>query len=362
MENISNIPQHVAIILDGNGRWAKAKGMPRNYGHMQGAKAVEDILVDARDIGIKYLTVYAFSTENWTRPEAEVSALMTILRNYLKTSIKKSMKNNVRCRVIGDKSGLSEDIQEAIRELEEATAGNTGLTFTIAINYGSRDEITRAVRKVAEKVQNGEITAAAVEDILVDARDIGIKYLTVYAFSTENWTRPEAEVSALMTILRNYLKTSIKKSMKNNVRCRVIGDKSGLSEDIQEAIRELEEATAGNTGLTFTIAINYGSRDEITRAVRKVAEKVQNGEITAADITQDMIAENLDTNYLPDPDLLIRTCNEQRISNYLLWQCAYSEFYFTEVAWPDFDKEQLLKAVEAYGNRTRKFGGLKTEQ
>lgn len=240
MENISNIPQHVAIILDGNGRWAKAKGMPRNYGHMQGAKAVEDILVDARDIGIKYLTVYAFSTENWTRPEAEVSALMTILRNYLKTSIKKSMKNNVRCRVIGDKSGLSEDIQEAIRELEEATAGNTGLTFTIAINYGSRDEITRAVRKVAEKVQNGEITAA--------------------------------------------------------------------------------------------------------------------------EITQDMIAENLDTNYLPDPDLLIRTCNEQRISNYLLWQCAYSEFYFTEVAWPDFDKEQLLKAVEAYGNRTRKFGGLKTEQ
>ncbi len=240
MDNITNVPQHVAIILDGNGRWAKAKGMPRNYGHKQGAKAVEDILVDARDIGIKYLTVYAFSTENWSRPESEVSALMTILRTYLKTSIKKSMKNNVRCRVIGEKSALAEDLQKVIAELEEATAGNTGLTFTIAINYGSRDEITRAVRKVAEKVEKGELKAA--------------------------------------------------------------------------------------------------------------------------DITEKDIADNLDTNFLPDPDLLIRTCNEQRISNYLLWQCAYTEFYFADVAWPDFDKNELLKAVEAYGNRTRKFGGLKTDQ
>jgi undecaprenyl diphosphate synthase len=235
-----NIPAHVAIILDGNGRWAKAKGMPRNYGHMQGAKAVEDILVDARDIGIKYLTVYAFSTENWSRPETEVTALMGILRQYLKSSIKKSMKNNVRCRVIGERSALSADIIEAIEELETATAGNTGLTFTIAINYGSRDEITRAVKKVAQKVENGELSAA--------------------------------------------------------------------------------------------------------------------------DITEKDIADNLDTNFLPDPDLLIRTCNEQRISNYLLWQCAYTEFYFTPVAWPDFNKAELLKAVEAYSGRTRKFGGLKTDQ
>lgn len=240
MEENKNIPAHVAIILDGNGRWAKAKGMPRNYGHMQGAKAVEDILVVARDMGIKYLTVYAFSTENWSRPETEVSALMTILRNYLKTSIKKSMKNNVRCRVIGDKSGLSEDIQKAIAELEETTAGNTGLTFSIAINYGSRDEITRAVRKIATRVADGEI-------------------------------KPE-------------------------------------------------------------------------------------------DITEQMIAQNLDTNYLPDPDLLIRTCNEQRISNYLLWQCAYTEFYYTPVAWPDFDKAELEKAVESYGSRNRKYGGLKQDQ
>jgi undecaprenyl diphosphate synthase len=204
--------------------------------------------------------------------------------------------------------------------------------------------------------------AKAVEDILVDARDLGIKYLTVYAFSTENWNRPEAEVSALMTILRNYLKTSIKKSMKNNVRCRVIGDKSALSEDIRDAIRELEETTAGNTGLTFSIAINYGSRDEIRRSVKKIADRVKNGEISPEDITEQMITDNLDTNYLPDPDLLIRTCNEQRISNFLLWQSAYTEFYYTPVAWPDFNKAELIKAIEAYSTRNRKFGGLKTDQ
>ena len=238
MEENLNIPAHVAIILDGNGRWAKEKGMPRNYGHLQGAKAVEDILVDARDIGIKYLTVYAFSTENWSRPEEEVTALMTLLKNYLKTSIKKSMKNNVRCRVIGERSKLSDDIQDAINKLEDATKDNTGLTFTIAINYGSRDEITRAVRKVADKVAAGELAAS--------------------------------------------------------------------------------------------------------------------------DITEQMITENLDTNFLPDPDLLIRTCNEQRISNFLLWQCAYTEFYYTPVAWPDFNKAELQKAVEAYSGRNRKFGGLKT--
>lgn len=237
MEDTAKIPQHVAIILDGNGRWAKAKGMPRNYGHMQGAKAVEDILVVARDMGIKYLTVYAFSTENWNRPETEVSALMTILRQYLKSSIKKSMKNNVRCQVIGERSRLSDDIRDAIEELENATSQNTGLTFTIAINYGSRDEIVRAVRSIAEKCSEGSLNAD--------------------------------------------------------------------------------------------------------------------------DITEQMIAEHLDTANLPDPDLLIRTCGEQRLSNFLLWQCAYTEFYYTDIAWPDFDKEELQKAVDAYGNRNRKFGGLK---
>ena len=239
MADEKRIPAHVAIILDGNGRWAKAKGMPRNYGHLQGAKAVEDILVDARDLGIKYLTVYAFSTENWNRPDKEVSALMTLLQNYLKTSIKKSMKNNVRCRVIGEKSRLSADIQKAIQDLEETTAGNTGLTFTIAINYGSRDEITRAVRKVAEKCVSGKLL-------------------------------PDA-------------------------------------------------------------------------------------------ITEASIEQELDTAYLPDPDLLIRTCGEQRISNFLLWQCAYTEFYYTDIAWPDFNKAELEKAIAAYGRRDRKYGGLEQD-
>ncbi len=239
MAEEKRVPAHVAIILDGNGRWAKAKGMPRNYGHLQGAKAVEDILVDARDLGIKYLTVYAFSTENWNRPEKEVSALMTLLQNYLKTSIKKSMKNNVRCRVIGEKSRLSADIQKAIKDLEETTAGNTGLTFTIAINYGSRDEITRAVRKVAEKCVAGQLLPNA--------------------------------------------------------------------------------------------------------------------------ITEASIEQELDTAFLPDPDLLIRTCGEQRISNFLLWQCAYTEFYYTDIAWPDFNKAELEKAIAAYGRRDRKYGGLEQD-
>ena len=239
MAEEKRVPAHVAIILDGNGRWAKAKGMPRNYGHLQGAKAVEDILVDARDLGIKYLTVYAFSTENWNRPEKEVSALMTLLQNYLKTSIKKSMKNNVRCRVIGEKSRLSADIQKAIKDLEETTAGNTGLTFTIAINFGSRDEITRAVRKVAEKCVAGQLLPNA--------------------------------------------------------------------------------------------------------------------------ITEASIEQELDTAFLPDPDLLIRTCGEQRISNFLLWQCAYTEFYYTDIAWPDFNKAELEKAIAAYGRRDRKYGGLEQD-
>ena len=239
MDENTKIPQHVAIILDGNGRWARAKGLPRNYGHKQGAKAVEDILVVARDMGIKYLTVYAFSTENWNRPETEVSALMMILRTYLKSSIKKSMKNNVRCQVIGERSKLSQDIQDAINELETTTAGNTGLVFTIAINYGSRDEIVRAVRKISEECTEGTIAPA--------------------------------------------------------------------------------------------------------------------------DITEEMISKHLDTGNIPDPDLLIRTCGEQRLSNFLLWQCAYTEFYYTDISWPDFDEAELQKAVDAYGNRNRKFGGLKTE-
>ena len=193
------------------------------------------------------------------------------------------------------------------------------------------------------------------------ADDLGVKYFTVYAFSTENWKRSTDEVSTLMNILRKYLKDCVKKSMKNNVRCRVIGRKEELSADIIESINNLEEKTKNNTGLNFTIAINYGGRDEIVRAVQKIADKVKAGEIAPGDIDESMISSNLDTAELPDPDLLIRTSGEQRLSNYLPWQLAYTEFYFTDVYWPDFNREELIKACEKYNKRERRYGGVKEE-
>ncbi len=233
------MPRHVAIILDGNGRWARAKGMPRNYGHVQGAKTVETICEEAYRMGIQYLTVYAFSTENWNRPRDEVDALMKLLRGYMKTCLKTAEKNRMCVRVLGEKSRLDADIRSRIAELEEATKSNDGLHFQIAINYGGRDEIVRAARRMAEAVSEGRL-------------------------------RPE-------------------------------------------------------------------------------------------EITQDTVGGYLDTAGIPEPDLLIRTCNEQRISNFLLWQLAYTEFYFTPVLWPDFTKEELIKAVEAYNHRDRKYGGIKPE-
>ena len=190
---------------------------------------------------------------------------------------------------------------------------------------------------------------------------MGIQYLTVYAFSTENWNRPQDEVDALMKLLRNYMKTCLKTAEKNRMCVRVLGDKTRLDQDIQTRIAELEEATKNNDGLHFQIAINYGGRDEIIRAVKKLSAKVQSGEVSPEAITADMLEDYLDTAGIPDPDLLIRTCNEQRISNFLLWQLAYTEFYFTPVPWPDFTKEELMKAVEAYNHRERRYGGLKEE-
>lgn len=235
-----NVPQHIAIILDGNGRWAKAKGMPRNYGHAQGSKNVERICEEAWRMGIKYLTVYAFSTENWNRPQSEVDALMKLLRNYMKTCLKTAAKNDMKVRVIGDKTALDDDIRNRIEELEEASRNNNGLNFTIALNYGSRDEIVRAARALAKDCADGKV-----------------------------------------------------------------------------APDEIDEK-------------RYESY--------------------------------LDTAEIPDPDLLIRTSGEQRLSNYLLWQLAYSEFYFTDIPWPDFTKEELIKAIEYYNSRNRRFGGIKEEQ
>ena len=233
-----NIPEHVAIILDGNGRWAKSKGMPRNYGHTMGARNVETVCQAAEELGIKYLTLYAFSTENWNRPQAEVDALMKLLESYLKNCVKTADKNHMRVRIIGEISRLSETFQEKIRQLEESSAKNTGLNLTIAINYGSRDEMLRAMKHMFADCASGKLNAQAIDEA---------------CFSSY-----------------------------------------------------------------------------------------------------------LDTRDIPDPDLLIRTSGEQRLSNYLLWQLAYSEFYFTDVPWPDFQKKELEEAIAAYNKRERRFGGIVT--
>ncbi|MFW5630169.1 MAG: isoprenyl transferase [Acetivibrio ethanolgignens] len=231
------IPTHIAIILDGNGRWAKKRSLPRTVGHAQGSRAVEKICQAAYDMGVKYLTVYAFSTENWSRPQEEVDALMKLLSSYLKDCLKTSKKNNMKVRVLGDITALDTELQKKIKELESVSSENTGLNFQVALNYGSRDEILRAVKK-----------------ILTDYED---------------------------------------------------------------------------------------------------------GRITKEELDEEGFSDYLDTAGIPDPDLLIRTSGELRLSNYLLWQLAYTEFYFTDVLWPDFDKKELEKAIDYYNKRERRFGGVK---
>ena len=234
-----NVPNHIAIILDGNGRWAKAKGLPRGYGHVKGCANLEQVCYDIKDLGVKYLTVYAFSTENWKRSREEVDGLMKLFRSYLNKCIKISRANKMKIKIIGDISAFAPDIQESIRKLEE------------------------------------------------------------------------------------------------------------FSKDYDE--------------LYFQIAMNYGSRDEITRGMRKMAQDVADGKVSPDQITEDTIGSYLDTAGVPDPDLLIRTSGEQRLSNFLMWQLAYTEFYFTDVAWPDFHKAELVQAIEKYNQRDRRYGGVKEE-
>ena len=226
----NKLPRHVAIIMDGNGRWAKERGFSRNEGHKEGTEVVKKITNYAEKLGIEYLTVYAFSTENWKRPQDEVDGLMNLLRRYLKNHIKDTKRNNAKFRVIGDRIGLPQDIQNQIEELEGLTKDKTGICINIAINYGGRDEIIRACRRMIE---------AGVEQ-------------------------------------------------------------NALNEELFESF--------------------------------------------------------LDTNGIPDPDLMIRTSGEMRTSNYLPWQLAYSEFYFTPCLWPDFTTKEFDKALEEYSNRKRRFG------
>ena len=232
------IPRHVAIILDGNGRWAKSRNMPRNYGHVKGAANLEVICRAADEIGIRYLTAFLFSTENWRRSQDEVKALMKLFHSYTRTAIRQARENNMRCRILGKQEELDDTLRKNLRELEESSRNNTGLSFQLAINYGSRDEIVRAVRKITADVQEG-----------------------------------------------------------------------------------------------------------------RIADPMQ--------ITEETVSSYLDTADIPDPDLLIRTSGEMRLSNYLMWQLSYAELYFTPVPWPAFSKRDLELAVEEYNRRTRRFGGLK---
>lgn len=197
-----------------------------------------------------------------------------------------------------------------------------------------------------------------VEQICEDAYNLGINYLTVYAFSTENWKRPQDEVDALMKLLRQYLKDCIKRSTKNNMCVRVIGDITPLDEELKESIRKLEEATRDNTGLHFQVALNYGSRDEMLRAMRAMTQEVAEGKLSSEEISEEVFERYLDTNGIPDPDLMIRTSGEQRLSNFMLWQLGYTEFYFTDVLWPDFNKKELQKAIDYYNGRDRRYGGV----
>ncbi len=235
METDLKIPQHIAIILDGNGRWAKAKGMPRSFGHAVGCDNLEKMC-------------------------------------------------NIIC-------------------------------------------------------------------------DMGVKYLTVYALSTENWKRSEEEVKGLMNLFRRYLKRCERNARKRQMRVKIIGDPLGLDQDIQEGIRELEDMSKDYDRMFFQIALNYGGRDELLRAVEKIAEDVRNGLLPRGKMTEERFASYLDTAGIPDPDLLIRTSGELRISNFLLWQLAYTEFYFTDVPWPAFDKNELMNAIAKYNGRDRRYGG-----
>ena len=207
--------------------------------------------------------------------------------------------------------------------------------------------------------QAGHVTGAQVfRKITKYCEKCGVKFLTVYAFSTENWKRPQEEVDAIMNLLRQYLKESLADFQQENIRTRFIGDRSALAEDILELIREAEETTAHKTGMTLNIALNYGGQQELTAAAQALARRVQAGEITAEDINEEMLGAALYTEDQPPVDLILRPSGEYRLSNFLIWQSAYAEFVFMDVLWPDFTEADLERAFEEYARRNRRFGGV----
>ncbi len=210
-----------------------------------------------------------------------------------------------------------------------------------------------AKKRLLPRAMGHKAGCETLEKIVEDCARLGVSYLTVYGFSTENWKRSEEEVSALMNLFRLYMKKLMEVANNNNVLVKMIGDKSRFAADIIEGIDKLIDSTKNNTGMVFTFAVNYGSRDEIKRAISNIISD----NIKAEDISEELISSYLDTAGTPDPDLLIRTSGEFRISNYLLWQIAYSEIYITDTLWPDFNKNELIKAIENYNHRERRFGG-----
>jgi undecaprenyl diphosphate synthase len=213
-----------------------------------------------------------------------------------------------------------------------------------------------ATQRGLTRVQGHRKGKESVREIVETAREIGIEFLTLYAFSTENWERPEREVGALMALLRRYVRSELGKMMKNGIRLVAIGNLRRLPKDVLSDLRAAEQQTRRNTGMTVQLAVSYGSREEIVGAVRRLARRVRDGQIAAEDIDEEMFSSSLLTSDVPDPDLLIRTSGEMRVSNFLLWQIAYSELYVTDVLWPDFRRAQFLAALEEYARRERRFG------
>ena len=213
-----------------------------------------------------------------------------------------------------------------------------------------------AKKRLLNRVRGHERGTQTVSAIVKAGREIGIKYLTLYAFSTENWQRPRIEVAALMTLLKKFLKSEKKEMLENNIRLNTIGVTERLPAPVKNVLRETMAATAGNTGLTLTLALSYGGRTEILNMVREIAARISRGETDAAAISEQVIADALDTRGIPDPDLMIRTSGEMRISNFLLWQLAYTELFFTDTLWPDFTREEFLHILDEYRQRDRRYG------
>ncbi|MEZ4527003.1 MAG: isoprenyl transferase [Desulfobacterales bacterium] len=213
-----------------------------------------------------------------------------------------------------------------------------------------------AKKRLMNRVKGHERGANVVREIVRAARELGIGVLTLYAFSTENWQRPKTEVAALMVILKNFLRSEQQDMVENNIRFNVIGQEERLPADVQKQIELTKALTGGNTGMILNLALSYGSRDEIVRMVRQIALAVREGRISADDINQEMVSDYLYTKGMPDPDLLIRTSGEMRISNFLLWQIAYAEIFVTDTLWPDFGKEELIEILKNFQSRERRFG------